>query len=335
MKLTLRQSIYAVLALIIIAGIWSYLYYLKGRPPPESVQVWKIGLLLTDKDVQSDNIRGFKDGMKELGYEDGKNVAYIEKNAGGDRKILPQYAEELNSSDFDLIIVGASSAAEAFKNLDGLKTRVFFLAAGRPRNLVKNLQAPEGFITGIGEGTIEFVGKRLELLKKVSSSIRRVMVIVESRHPNAPLFKEKAEAAAKVLGLQMVYIEIEKTDDLPGKLYMVNRANGDAYIGGQWPSNQKYAKEMASQFLKAKIPSINDETSVGANMGFLMTYSDDRYKTGLYAAERVDRILKGASLSQISVEFAKDVILELNLKTAAAIGVTIPEEVRLRASKVY
>ncbi len=334
MKPTLKQSIFAVLFLIILGGAWSY-FYLRQAPAPQVVKTGKIGLLLTDKDVQSDNIRGFKDAMKEFGYEEGKHLEYIEKNAGADRKILPQYAKELDMSGSDLIIVGASSAADAFKKLEGLRTPVFFLAAGRPRSLVSNLQAPEGLITGIGEGTIEFEGKRLELLKEAAPSIKRVMAIIESRHPNAPLFKEKVEEAAKTLGLEMVYIEIDKTDDLPAKLPMVNRDNGDAFIGGPWPSNQKYAKEMAAQFLKVKIPSINDETSVGANLGFLMTYSDDRYKTGKRAAELVIKILQGTPISRIPVEFAKDVILELNLKTAKGVGVIIPEDMRLRANKIY
>ncbi len=335
--MNLRNAIVIVLAAVIIGGFFfAYRTFYPGlfqKPIPE--KVYKIGFLLIDKDVQSDNIRGFKDAMKEFGYEDGKNIIYVEKNTGADRKLLPQYAKELDASGLDLVLVGASSAAEALKNLEEPKTRVFFLAAGRPRSLVQNLQAPEGLITGIGEGKIEFGGKRLELLKKAAPGAKKVMAIVESRHPNAPVFKEKVESAARTLGLQMVYIEIEKTDDLPLKLSMVNRANGDAFMGGPWPSNQKYAKEMASQFLKAKIPSINDETSVGANIGFLMTYSDDRYRTGKKAAELVIKILNGAPISRIPVEFAKDVILEINQKTAKIIGIEMPADLLLNASKVY
>jgi len=333
----LRNAIVIILTAIIIGGFFfAYKIFYSGTfLNQEAEKIYKIGFLLIDKDVQSDNIRGFKDAMKEFGYEDGKNVVYIEKNTGANRKLLPQYAKELDESGLDLIVVGASSAAEAFKNMDGLKTRVFFLAAGRPRSLVQNLQAPEGLITGIGEGTIEFEGKRLELLKKTAPSTKKVMAIVESNHPNAPVFKEKVEGAAKALGLRMVYIEIEKTDDLPKKLYMVNRANGDAFIGGPWPSNQKYAKEMADHFLKNKIPSINDETSVGANIGFLLTYSDDRYKTGKQAAESIVKILKGAPISDVPVEFAKDIVLEINQKTAEAIGIKIPKDILLNASKIY
>lgn len=331
-----QRSIIIALALIIIGGLGLSGYYFSQKEFEEATtKLWRVGFLLIDKDVQSDNIRGFKDAMKEFGYEEGKDVIYVEKNTGADRKLLPQYAKELDASGLDLIIVGASSAAEALKNLDGLKTRVFFLAAGRPRSIVKNLQAPEGLFTGIGEGTIEFEGKRLELLKKITPSIKRVMAIVESLHPNASLFKIKVEEAAKTLDLQMVYIEIEKADDLPKKLSMINRSNGDAFIGGPWPSNQKYAKAMADQFLKNKIPSINDETSVGANIGFLMTYSDDRYKTGKQAAESVVKILKGMPVSQVPVEFAKDIVLEVNQKTAAAIGIKIPKDILLNAGKIY
>ena len=210
-----QRSIIIALALIVIGGLGLSGYYFSQKEFEEATtKLWRVGFLLIDKDVQSDNIRGFKDAMKGFGYEEGKDVIYVEKNTGADRKLLPQYAKELDASGLDLIIVGASSAAEALKNLDGLKTRVFFLAAGRPRSIVKNLQAPEGLFTGIGEGTIEFEGKRLELLKKIAPSIKRVMAIVESLHPNASLFKVKVEEAAKTLDLQMVYIEIEKAEVL-------------------------------------------------------------------------------------------------------------------------
>lgn len=337
MSQAFKYAVFAVLAaVIIIGGYFSWQFIFEKNQPVAPPKKYKIGFLLTDKDVQNENMLGFRDGMVKLGYKDGQNIVYVEKNTGGDKALLGPHAKELNEIGLDIIITGATSATKALKDLPDLKTKTFFLSAGQPRNLVANLAAPEGFITGIGEGmTVEFAGKRVEILKEIAPAIKTIISIVEKGHSNEKLFKEKVEAAAQSLGLAVKYLEIIKPDEILAKLPLLDKEKDAGYIGCPCQSNEKYAKQLMEQFKKAKMPSINAEISVGAKLGFLATYSDDRRKTGEKAAAVVERILKGTLVSQVPVEFASDVIFELNLNTAKALGIEVPQAVISRANKIY
>lgn len=334
-----KRALYSVFAIIIVLGI-SYVYYtyITQKKVPVAPRTYKIGLLMINKDVGNDNLKGFTSKFESLGYKEGVNVEYTTINSGADRgNILKADVAKMNSLGMDLILAFSTTVLEPLVKLPDLKTKTYFLAAGRPRDIVKNLQAPEGLITGIGEGTVEFTEKRISILKEIDPSIKTVISIVEKNHGNAPLFKEKINRAAADLGLKVVFIDItqEHPEEILKVLPQLTRKLGDAYISCPCQSNERFAKELSAQLLKAKIVSINPEVSVGAKIGFLATYSDNRYKTGEYAATKVDDLLKGKPISQIPVEFAKDVIFEINLATAKAIGITIPPDTLARANKIY
>ena len=344
MKLTLKQAIFMVLAaVIVVGGYFSWQFIAEQNKPVVPPKNYKIGFLLTDKDIGSANITGFKGGMEKAGYKEGVNITYIEKNAGADRAtIIDGYAKDLNDAGLDLIIISSTSAGKALQKLQDagkLQTKIFFLAVGSPRDLVKNLQFPEGFITGIGEGTVEFTGKRLEFLKELVPNMRKVISVVEKGSTNEKLFKEKLAETSTKIGVEMVYIDIDtkKPDEILQKLPLLTKKLGDAYITCPCKSNDQgtYAKPLAAQLLKAGLPSISTELKSGANIGFLATYSDDREKTGEAGAVLVDKILKGMPINNVPVSFAKDVILEINLKTAKSLGITIPQSILSGANKVY
>ncbi|KKT41802.1 MAG: ABC transporter substrate binding protein, partial [Candidatus Giovannonibacteria bacterium GW2011_GWA2_44_13b] len=190
-----KYAVVAVLAAVImVGGFYSWKFISESNQPVVAPKNYKIGLLLTDKDIGSANIAGFKAGMEKAGYKEGVNVTYIEKNAGADRAtIIDGYAKDLNDAGLDLIIISSTSAGKALQKLQDagkLQTKIFFLAVGSPHDLVKNLQLPEGFITGIGEGTVEFAGKRLEFLKELVPNMRKVISVVEKGSTNEKLFKE-------------------------------------------------------------------------------------------------------------------------------------------------
>lgn len=338
MNITLKQASYAVLITIIVLGAVYSVYNFGGQnQPPLPPKNYKIGFLLTDKDIGSANIAGFKAGMEAAGYKEGVNVTYIEKNAGADKAaVLDGYAKELNDMGLDIILTGSTSATLSLKKLD-LKTPVFFLAAGIPSQLVKNPQKPEGMITGLGEPSAEFAGRRLEILKQMVPSIKKVISIVETNYPTAEIFRTKLNEAAPVLGIEMIYIEInrDKIDEILSKLPLLKKSLGDAYIACTCRSNEKYSKELSAALLKAKLPSINPETEIGAKIGWLASHSNDRYKNGIQATSKVIRLLNGEAVSNIPVEYVTDLILELNLATAKAIGVTLPETIISRANKIY
>lgn len=334
--MTLSRAIYVIfIAIILIGGFISYNYFWEAEQKPVVPKVWRVGLLLGDKDILSANLKGFTDGMEKAGYVGGKNIEYVERNYGSDRgAILDGFSKEMNEMGLDLIINGSSSATKSLRKLPDLKTPVFFLTAGLPLELVDDLQKPV-LITGIGEPSAEFAGRRLEILKEIKPSIKKVISIVEKGHPTGNRFRVKLEEAAKELGIEVVYIEIGKSNEILQKLPLLNLSLGDAYIACTCQSNERYAKELAAALRKAKLPSINPETAIGANVGFLATHSNDRYKTGLRAADKVIKILNGTPVSEMPVEFATDLVLELNLKTAEMIGIEVPKSVISRADKTY
>ena len=340
MNITFKQASYAILLTIIVLGVVYSVYNFGGQNQPPPPKNYKIGFLaLSDKDVQSENYMAFKASMKKLGYEEGKNVEYIIKQ--GDRNIkgdLENGAKELNESGLDLILTGGTTSTVPLKELAGLKTPVYFLSAARPELVVKNLVAPEGLITGISEGVVSLAGKRLEFLKEIDPSIKKVASIIEKGHTTAAAAQAKIDAAAQELGIETVVIEIEagKYEQIFEKLNTITRKNGiGGYIACTCLSNEKYAKELAVYFRKEKIPSINAEVGIGANIGWLATYSNNRTRTGELAAESAVRILKGTPISQIPVTFASDILFELNLKTEREIGVIMPKSIISRANKIY
>ena len=116
---------------------------------------------------------------------------------------------------------------------------------------------------------------------------------------------------------------------------MVNSTNGDAFIGGPWPSNQKYAKEMASQFLKAKIPSIDFNIERGVSSGYMMVYGASRFDVGKQGARMINKVINGTKPGDIPVEFASSLTFEINAALAKSFGLTIPEKLLLQATKVH
>jgi len=324
-------------AIIIVGGFYSWQFIAKEIQPVQPPKKYKIGLMvLTEKDAQNENYKGFRSQMEKLGYKEGMNVEYITKIATREPGALDKAAAESNMAGWDLIVVGSTSAGEALKKLPDLKTKVFFLAAGRPKSLVENFVAPEGLITGIGEPTAEFAGKRLEFLKELVPSLKKIISIVDRDHATGLAFIKSMETAAAPLGLKIEIITAEGPDDLANKLSSIKgEGSAVAYVACSCPSNTQHPKELADYLLKNKIPSMSDEVEIGAKIGWLATYSNDRAKAGERGAVLVDRILKGAPISKVPVEIAKDVLLEINLGTAKALGIAVSQSIISRANKTY
>lgn len=340
MRVTFRQSTYAILiAIILVGGYLSLLYFTDSEPPP-AARSYKIGFFaLGDKDIQSENFIGLKKQLESMGLKEGENTTYVveigDRNIKGD---LARAAKKMNDAGLDIILTGATTATEELKKLPDLRTRVYFLSVARPEAVIKNPAAPEGLITGMADGTVLLAGKRLEFLKELVPGVKRVGSIIEKGHTTAQATRTAIAEAAKKLDVEMVFVEIDpgKHEQVFDKLKLMTKANGiDGYIACTCLSNERYSKELVEHFRKEKIPAIIGEREIGAKLGWLATYSNDREKAGIVAAQKVYDILNGTPISNVPVVVALDILFEINSKTAKDIGVEVSPTVLSRANKIY
>jgi len=337
-----KYTIYIVVFVLVILGYLSYTLSQRNIPATDfnEVKSYKIGFFaLGDKDIQNENLIGFKKQLEKMGLKEGENVSYVveigDRNIKGD---LTRAAKKLNDASLDIILTGATTATEELKKLPDLKTRVYFLSVARPESVVESLTAPEGLITGMADGTVLLAGKRLEFLKELVPGIKRVGSVIEKGHTTAQATRAALTEAAKKLNIEMVFVEIEpgKHEQVFEKLKLMTRANRiDGYVACTCVSNERYSKELIEHFRKEKIPAVIGEREIGAKLGWLATYSNDREKAGIAAAQKVYDILNGMPISKVPVILTLDILFELNSQTAQIIGVTIPQALLVRANKVY
>ena len=327
-----------VLIAIVLIGAFVFSQYVYNQAGVEPARKYKIGLLIHNPPVQNANIEGLKAGMLELGYEEGKNIEYILKDASANLDLIGKLADELLAEKPDLIAVPSTPGALALKKNTSIP--IVFIDVGAVSDLVKNINAPEANITGVIGGTSEFTGKRLEILKEIIPTIKKIIISAEKKFPNYNPFMSSLKAGAAKLGIEIAEFPTEDAKDFVSKLpTIINKKNGDAFMYFPGPNNfpleDKDRKLIVAQLIKEKLPSIGHNMELGANTGILASYGNYRFDVGKKAALLADKILKGAQVKDVPVLFIKDLTMEINLKTAKSIGITIPQDILLQANKVY
>lgn len=332
------KAITITLATIVLIGGFMFFQYVYDKVGTEREQKYKIGLLIHNPPVHNPNIEGFKAGMRALGYEDGKNVEYILKDASAKLDQIDQFADELLAAKPDLIVSPSTPGALALKK--NALVPIVFIDAGAVSDLVKNITAPEANVTGVTGGTSEFAGKRLEILKEIVPTIKKIIISPEKKYPNYHAFMDSLREGAAKLGIEIVEFPTESAKDFVSKLpAIINRKNGDAFMYFPGPNNFPLESEdrklIVTQLIKEKLLSIDHNMELGANTGILASYGNYRFDVGKKAAALADKILKGSAVKNVPVLFMRDLTLEINLKTAKGIGITIPQNILLQTSKIY
>ncbi len=326
-----------LILIVILLSSLGYLYWDKIFPQP--VKHYTIGVIVYQQ-VQLPNIEGLKKGLADLGYKEGYNVNYIIKNPQSDDNLAKQYADELIQNKPDIIVVASTPIAQYLR---GKKSSIpmVFMDIGSLKGVVDNVAVPEGNITGLSGGIVDFAGKRLEILKEIDPTIKKVIVSPDPKFPNYNEFMKIAKDAAIKIGVQIVEIPSHSADDFVKRAQeIINKKNGDAFLYFPGPNNVPIkkgdAKLIVDQFISAKIPAINHNMEAGAVTGILASYGNYRFDVGKEAAMLVDKVLLGTPISQIPVlSPLQGLSLEINLKTAKAMGINIPKSILNRASKVY
>lgn len=298
-------------------------------------KVYRVGALVAD-DQFIPAITGFKQRMAEIGYVEGKHIVYDLQNSQGDQDLLGKLAETLVQRKPDLIVTSSTTASVPIAKLTkGTNLPVVFLSAGDPLRLVKSYASSGNNLTGISSSSVELTGKRMELLKKLAPKTKRVILLIDTAGINHERLFADARDAAKNLGLEHVQLEVhtKNTDEMKQKIPLIKRSLGDALFVPPEATIVASTEAIARQAIKEKLPHVGPNIET-VRRGFLAAYSSNYYSLGQQGAALVDKIFKGARPTDLPIEQPFKLHLLLNLKTARAIGLNIPNDILVQADEV-
>ena len=276
----------------------------------------------------------FRQGLRDHGWIEGKNIGIEYRYAEGKNDRLPDLVADLVRLNVDLIV--ASVATDALVAKKATRTIPIVMAsAGDPiaSGLVDSLARPGGNITGLSQIAPELAGKRLELLKEVVPKLSRVAVLWRPEGVSSPLAWEESQAPARALGLQLHSTEARSTNDFDKGFEEAAKAHAGALAVLPDPLFAGNLKRIADLAAKSRLPSIF-HLGEFADAGGLITYGPDRSDMFRRAATYVDKILKGTKPADLPVEQPIKFEFIINLKAAKQIGLTIPPNVLVRANRV-
>ncbi len=276
----------------------------------------------------------FRRGLRDLGWVEGKNISIEYRYSEGRNDRVPDLAADLVRLKVDIIVAATSTAALAAKHA----TRaipIVMASAGDPvgSGLVESLARPGGNITGLTMIAPELTGKRLELLKEIVPKLSRVAVLWNPQGPASTLSWKEIQLPARELGVQLHSLEVRSSNDFDKAFKDASRARAGALAIMPDPVFVTNLKQIADFSAKSRLPSIFHLREF-VDSGGLLAYGTDRSDLFRRAATYVDKILKGAKPADLPVEQPTKFELVINLKTAKAIGVTIPQSILIRADQV-
>jgi len=310
---------------------------LLGAEAQQAGKVPRVGFLWTSSpELTTSALDAFRQGLREAGYIEGTNIAIEHRWAADVVQRLPDLASELVRSKVDIVVTQGTPAAQAAKRATTTIPIVMAISGDAvATGLVASLAHPGGNITGL---TLlpELIGKRLELLKEAIPKARRVAVIVDpttSSPGGAPLGLQETEAAARVLGSQLQILEVRGRGDIKKAFEAATKARAEALVVSASPILRFYLQPFVDLAAKHRLPAIYQRREF-AEAGGLMAYGPRDADLFRRAAVYVDKVLKGAKPADLPVEQPMRLELVINVRTAKALGLTIPPSVLARADEV-
>jgi len=301
----------------------------------QATRIPRIGFLFgASPSANAGRGEAFRQGLRELGYIEGKNILIEERYGEGKLDRLPALAAELLRLNVDLIITAGPAVTRPVK--EATKTIPIVMAFDSDpvgSGFVASLARPGGNITGLSSLSPELTGKRLELLKETVPKLVRVAVLGNPANTATELNFKEAQVAARTYGLQIQSLEVRGPNDLDSAFSTMIKGRADALLP-LGDSVVVFHRERIVNFAtKNRLPSMHGDKA-WVEAGGLMSYGPDILDNFRRAAYYVDKILKGAKPGDLPVEQPKKFEFVINLKTAKQIGVTIPPNVLARADKV-
>ena len=302
-----------------------------------AAKIARIGWLSGNMATSPQLPEAFRQGLRDLGYVEGRNVVIEYRDAGGNFERLPALAAELVALKVDVIVAGGTPHALAAKQA----TRTLPIVFASPpapveSGLVTSLARPGGNVTGLAGHAPELVGKRLELLKQAVPGVSRVAFLwqpgVIGDRPARDMLKE-AEVAARALGVRVQFVEARGPENVDRAFSEMTTARADALIvlsSSMFFSERRRLVALAG---KNRLPAVYAARDF-IEAGGLMAYGPNLADSFRRGATYVDRILRGAKPADLPVEEPTTFELIINLKTARALGLTIPPSLLARADQV-
>jgi putative ABC transport system substrate-binding protein len=319
-----RREFLVTFALATLAAPRTFYAWAAGR-------VYRIGLLSNNR---GPHLEAFHRSLRELGYVEGRNLVLEDRSAEGRSERLPNLAAELVRLNVDVLVApdppSAAAAKAATKSIP-----IVIRSSNDPveAGFVASLARPGGNITGVYSLYAELTPKRLEILKEAIPRLARVAVLWNPDFPGTLPRWDETQIAAKALGLELHSLEVRRSEELEEAFKSALAARAGAVITLRNPIFVTQKHRLIALAARARLPAMYDEREF-IDAGGLMAYGanlDELYRrTGAYA----DKILKGAKPGDLPVEQPTKLELVINLKTARALGLTMPPSLLLRAARV-
>jgi putative ABC transport system substrate-binding protein len=295
----------------------------------------RIGFLgVTSPSTISARIEAFRQGLREFGYVEGKNIVIEYRYAEGKLDRLPALASELVHLKANVIVTASSTPTRAAKEVT---PRIPIVMANDSdpvgNGFVASLARPGGNITGLTNLAPELSGKRLELLKEINPKLSRVAVMGTSTNPGNAQALREVELAAGALGMKLQNLDVLDSKDIETAFRAASKGRADVVLLLGSPFFLSHRTQVADLAIKSRLPAISNLTEF-VEAGGLMIYGVSVTDLFRRAATYVDKILKGAKPADLPVEQPKKFEFIINLKAAKQIGLTIPPNVLARADKV-
>jgi putative tryptophan/tyrosine transport system substrate-binding protein len=318
---------------------WLLITFLLTAALPAQAQqptkVPRLGYLSgTSLSTSPDRREAFRQGLRELGYVEGKNIVVEYRHAEGKFDRLPGLAAELVRLKVDIIL---TSGPQATRPAKGASSTIPIVMAQDPdpvgNGFVASLARPGGNITGLATFAPELSGKQLEVLKETVPKLSRVAVFGTSTNPGNAQNLREVELAAKAFGVKLQYLDVLSPKDIETEFRAASNGRPDAVLMLPGPVLNLQRAQLADLAAKNRLPAIYSQTEY-MEAGGLMYYGANTPDLFRRAATYVDKILKGAKPADLPVEQPTKFEFIINLKAAKQIGLTIPPNVLVRADKV-
>ena len=328
MKTVNRKLVFGLL----ITGLLAVVPSANAQQAPK---IFRIGFLAASSQAAAAaRVHAFRDGLRQLGYAEGRNIAIEFRFAAGKLDRVPSLAAELVRSQVDVIVTGGARDTRAAKEATN---RIPIVMANDTDPVgsghVASLARPGANVTGLSTLSPELSGKQLELLREIVSRLSRVAVLETSTEPGNALAHQETELAAKAFGMQLQFLDVRDGESIETAFRTAAKGRAEAVLMLGSPvfnSNRAQTTDLA---VKIRLPAIY-RTPEFVDAGGLMSYGASSTDLFRRAATYVDKILKGAKPGDLPVEQPKKFEFIVNLKAAKQIGLTIPPQVLARADRV-